>query len=299
MKGLDSLMIIQLKTEFLKMEIINFLRSVFNLDEVKEFILKSSKRELKLNEKYKSWVGFNYNENKLESIKLYFAFYDELSVEFISSLFNEDQTNLYFRDYHKKNIEAITSTYEFGSGFAIGLKIDTDLNVTKAFGYNLIVEDEDLHFLSQQGIQIDDVMPHKGVYHHFMNELVYEKKYYYIKNEKIISDKLNVINIPKNIHVPVLEVGFGKGFYKNSTINDEKYILLGNYKSVFDNFIQSEVAFEKLKNDFLQLSNFFNIEGFCPGIYQNNKVQSFYFGCKEGDELIYSTIEYLVVKKFT
>jgi hypothetical protein len=278
------------------MEIINFLKSVFDLDEVKEFILKSSKRERKPNEKYKSWVGFNYNENKLESIKLYFAFYDKLSVEFISSLFNEEQTNLYFRDYHKKNIEAITSTYEFGSGFAIGLKIDTDLNVTKAFGYNLIVEDEDVHFLSQQGIQIDDVMPHKGVYHHFMNELVYEKKYYYIKNDKIISDKLNVINIPKNIHVPILEVGFGKGFYKGSNFLDEKYILLGNYHEVIREFIMSDIVFYNLKEDFLTLKREVGVEGFCPGVYQNKKVQSFYIGFKENGIIYFDTIEKIVAK---
>lgn len=278
------------------MDIINFLQNTFDLSEVKRFVEKAVELKKEPNEKYKSWIGFNYQMNQLESIKLYFAFYNELSKEFLSNLFSEEQSNLFFRDYDKKNLEAIISTYEFGSGFAIGLKIDLDLNVTKAFGYNLMLDKEDELFLKNNNIDLVDVMPHKGVYHHFMNELVYEKKYYYIKNEKIITDKLNVINIPKNIHVPVLEVGFGKGFYKNSTINDEKYILLGNYKDVFDKFIKSDVVFNKLKEDFFILENLIGVEGFCPGIYQNNKVQSFYIGIKENDVVFFNTIERIIEK---
>ena len=278
------------------MEVIDFLQQVFKLTKVKDFISKSSERERKPNEKYKSWIGFNYRQNKLDSVKLYFAFYDELSPEFISSLFSEEQTRLFFRDYKKRNLEAITSSYEFGSGFAIGLKIDTELNVTTAFGYNLILEKEDSYFLSEQGVQLSDTMPHKGVYHHFMKGMAYEKKYYYIKNQELILKKLEEVKMPKPMTVPILEVGFGKGFYKNSSPLDEKYILLGNYEEVFKNFITNNIAFNALKSAFHTLEKQIGVEGFCPGSYQNQKVQSFYIGYKENGVVYFDTIERIAAK---
>ena len=278
------------------MEIINFLHKVFKLSEVKDFISKSAERKRKPDEKYKSWIGFNYKQNKLDSVKLYFAYYDELTPEFISSLFSDKQTKLYFRDYEKRNTEAIISSYEFGSGFAIGLKIDTDLNVTKAFGYNLRLEQCDSYFLSERGFKMSDILPHKGVYHHFMKDMSYEKQYYYFKNKEVIINKLEEIQMQACINTPILEVGFGKGFYKDSNASDEKYILLGNYEEVFKLFIANDIAFSALKADFHTLEEQISIEGFCPGIYQNLKVQSFYIGYKQDGIIHFDSIEKIVAK---
>lgn len=273
------------------MDIINFLRSTYELPEVKKFIEKAGELKKEPNEKYKSWIGFNYQMNQLESIKLYFAFYKEFSKEFLSELFSKEQIKLFFRDYDKKNLQAITSTYEFGSGFAIGLKIDVDLNVTKAFGYNLLLDSNDESFLKLHGININQVLKQKGVYHHFSKGETYEKKYYYLNDDEIISKKLKVVDINEKLTVPILEVGFGKGFYRNSSYLDEKYILLGNYEEVFSSFMNGKVAFNNLKEDFNILNKYIGVEGFCPGIYQNKKVQSLYIGYKENETLFYNTVE--------
>lgn len=277
------------------MDIINFLKQIFVLPEVNNFI-STSATIVKKGDKYKSWLGFNYLENRLDSVKLYFAFYNELEFDFISTLFDAKQAQLFFRDYDKRNEKAIISSYEFGSGYAIGLKIDLDFNITKAFGYNLMLDREDELFLKNNNLELIDVMPHKGVYHHFMRNQVYEKKYYYLINQAIIKNKIKEINFNEICEVPVLEVGFGKGFYKNSNILDEKYIFLGNYQQVFNDFITNKNAFSELKADFYRLEKQIGIEGFCPGIYQNNKVQSYYLGYKENNKIHYDTLEKLLEK---
>jgi len=256
--------------------IINRIKSVLLLKEINDFINNFS--ELHHNNKgtYKSWIGFNYSKEGCVGIKLYFTSYAELSINFLNKILTKDELDLYIEDYKKRNIKAIFNEPEYGSGISFGLKIDNNNFITKGFGFNLNLEEEDLKVLYTQKISKDDVLQHKGVYHHISNKVKYIKSYYYIKNNSFKEKILSSLNFLLDTDIPVLEIGFGKGFYENSNSNDYKLILLGNYEEVWNKYYDSNLMFDSIKKDVCLLKNNYNINAYCPAVYDSGLIQSFY-----------------------
>lgn len=256
--------------------IINRIKSVLLLKEINYFINNFS--ELHYNNKgaYKSWIGFNYSKEGCVGIKLYFTSYAELSINFLNKILTKDELDLYIEDYKKRNIKAIFNEPEYGSGISFGLKIDNNNFITKGFGFNLNLEEKDLKVLSSQKISRDDVLQHKGVYHHISNNVKYIKSYYYLKNNYFKEKILSSLNFLLYTDIPILEIGFGKGFYENSNSNDYKLILLGNYEEVWNKYYDSNLMFDSIKKDFSLLKNNYNINAYCPAVYDSGLIQSFY-----------------------
>ncbi len=268
------------------------LSAVMKIPEVSTFLHRGMSLFVPNTEKYKSWIGFNYDRQGCTGIKFYFTWYRDLAPDFLKQMLPPQAVEDFLTSYSERHIPSILHSYEYGSGYTLGLKIDAKHRITRAFVYNLPLGEEDYGLLAQRGIHPDSLLSYKGVYHHYSETDAYRKTYYYLNGVEAGKKLIDLFHfsIGKEPFVPVIEYGLGTGFYAESPADDAKIILLGNYEAVWNAYRESGILFGSLQHDAEVLSRRYGLSCMCPAVYANGQIQSFYL-CDMADTPHLHTLE--------
>ena len=258
------------------------LKEIFDLKLTKDFIFICESVAQKNPQFINNGIGVNYSEKGIESIKFYYGFHHKLSkgdVELLH-LFGTSDT---FFELEEQLIESDYVWHDYlPTGVSFALKIDK--NFKSSIGHFMMpkIQSDDLFFSlpkvkayyeKNSGLPIFN---RKGIFT-LINEKAEEhhKDYFYVTNP-VLKEKIGQeFKVDLNI-VPSIEWVLGKGYYDNSSVNDEKIVLQSNYGAVYEAITKKETW--KIVKDFNKIMlEHFNTYCVCPGFYKNKNIKSYYY----------------------
>lgn len=249
---------------------------------------------------YRSWLGFNFVNQNLYSIKFYYTFYQILEKPDIERLFVLGDSADYYKAFEKVALSEVLNISDAGSGFTFTLKLNHKLEPT--FGFYLkqnfgptdpFFELPESKLFFEQGGKTEalDMAKNFSVFYDAKGGKK-EKSYYYIRDKKYKEIISSIFDEQDLKDVPIIEYAVGSGHRENTEYNlaNRKAILFGDFKKYSDLYLQKWKAlnhyFEDIKKQGFQL--------YCPALYGDKNCTSIYaFDFKNKSTLI----ENLVLNK--
>jgi hypothetical protein len=262
---------------------LELLKEIFELEQSKNFIALCESIA-KQNPNYvRNGIGINFSETGIESVKIYYGFTHKLQKSDVEKFHIYGNSNSFYKMESLLKPEDYQWNDDLATGVSLALKIDKNFKST--IGYFMIYElpstdniftssplkeyyltHKESPFLNRKGVFT--LIDNKGKEH--------TKDYYYVNHPKL----KEIINREFNVNIqlaPIVEWILGKGFYEQSTILDQKIVLLGNYERIY-NDITNTLPVRETETDVHQwMIKHFKSYPVPPGFYKNKNIRSFYY----------------------
>lgn len=213
-----------------------------------------------------SFVGLNYKDEEISSIKFYYVFFNHFSEPFVISELKE------IYDRHIKDVSEnhLTKPLLPGAGITITIKFDSQMNITKGVFFRVNLENQIfkrnvIESFSEYNFTDDDFEDGFGQYLLIKNGKITTNEYVYLKNVQKIEE------IGEQVGINFLEsnaVEISSAASKDCC--DSKFIALGG-----SNLIQ-----ERFRNSIpKKITNVFNsdeLQYCCPAIHPCEEMYSVY-----------------------
>lgn len=259
------------------------LKEIFELEATKNFIALCESITKQNSNYVRNGIGINFSETGIESVKIYYGFTHKLQKADVEKFHTFGNSSSFYKLESLLKPEDYQWNDDLATGVSLALKIDKNFKST--IGYFMIHElssndnifsssplkeyyltHKELPFLNKKGIftLIDN------------NGMEHTKDYYYVTHPKL----KEIINREFNINIqlaPIVEWILGKGFYEQSTIFDQKIVLLGNYERIY-NDVTKKLPVRETETAFHQwMIKHFKSYPVPPGFYKNKDIRSFYY----------------------
>lgn len=251
----------KLNTDFLQ----NQFYTLLNSEHIKAYRDKALSIESDMDYPHLTYIGYNYNENEILNVKLYFVFFKRLNKNEISLLL--PNTTDFYENYHLWEDSKIATGEHTGSVFAI--KLDNKNIPTFYFYYRT----KGLLFGAPEKIELteEEQNLYHGVSCEYCNNLVLKKKYYTITNPQNISKILNLYNLP---YLKTPEVFPSWIEYTETTMWSK--ILIGMNQRNKLNIVTNHIPWINQKKLINKLCADDNMMVIGHGLYENQKTRAVY-----------------------
>ncbi|HPX75992.1 MAG TPA: hypothetical protein PLW77_05355 [Bacteroidales bacterium] len=268
----------------------NWIKSYLNNSSLCE--LQNKVDKIEKNNSYRSWIGFNFYENNIYSVKFYYTFYQVLSQSEINSLFITGNSNDFYDIYKYASLNDILRVKDAGSGITFSVKVNCKDESSFGFYLKRIFNDNDDYFTIpetkeylRQGGNITNIDFVKNSSVFYTQNTKETKDYYYIKDPIYKQVIANLFDEPMIAKVPVIEYAVGKGNRDNSDdmLSKRKAVLFGDFKETADYYLNIWKDIKTIVSPFLNKG----YQIFCPAIYGDKKFYSIYlFNFAQDNRLI-------------
>lgn len=240
---------------------------IFTNREYIRFLEKIKKFDAKFEFSH-SMIGFNFTNDSIVSIKLYFVFYgsgtdvDNFSIVELQSLFRHF--------YQQRDEYYLTTKMTPGGGITLTLKFDSNLQTTEGFYFRLKQSNQHLidniqHIYPKYNFQKSDFESGYGQYVLLKGKEIETKEYLYLKDGTKLIDLENKYGIlfSQTKHIELSSA--------NSTdLSSHKFIAI-ELEKMFTSSFKSKIPAEIVHYATMNKLNFI-----CPAVSISEKIQTIY-----------------------
>lgn len=231
---------------------------------------------------YRDWIGINFNENQIESIKFYFSFYSLESVNKAvkTGIIEDSIIDTFYELYTKAPAQFLNSFEEYGSGITFSVKWNNQGKRSTGIFYRL----QNSSILPFEKILVENRLNEfsfeesKGVFIlQDSDKQIYFKYYFYSNDRNLVTKFANKLELSDLLlQTKKIEISSGKGNIINSSDKDLKIILLGNELEISRLYLNT-YCFPNQKTTIQMFAEENNLNIYCPAFYINKPIQSCYF----------------------
>lgn len=204
-----------------------------------------------------SYIGFNYSEEKVISVKFYYVFFE--NIDFQGRFPIPELENIYKKMINDSSVYHLTTPFTPGGGCTFTIKFDFDETITKAFFFRVKNNNSEIVHNIQKlypifSFNTSDFEDGYGQYVLWKNGDCIKNEYLYLTN----SGRIHAIETKYGIHfskTPCTEISSA-----GDVASSQKFIALGG-----DN-LMSEAFLDKIPCSIRNIVKGLNVELCCPAV---------------------------------